>query len=247
MVASVSEWILTVAGVGGGFSAVTYFALKKLAESWLDEKFKSRLQDLVHAQNKEIERLRSDLTTSFDRATKLHQREFEVLPQVWDEVHEAFWSTAALVSSFQSYPDLNCMKEQQLLEFLEKCELESWQKDELRTSSDPNKEYQQYSFWLQLSRANRARHSALNKVSRHAIFLDATVKEELLRILSRLNGALIEHESNNFGPRVRHSERLTTDIDWVKQQGSADLEAIEITIRQRLWSKATSIDLRGGQ
>jgi len=235
-VASVSEWILGVVGVGGGFSAITYFALKKLADNWLDEKFKNRLQELVHTQNKEIERLRSELTTSFDRATKLHQREFEVLPLVWDEVHEAFWSTAALVSSFQSYPDLNRMKEQQLLAFLEKCELEPWQKDELRTSSDPNTEYRQYSLWLQLHHANRARHSALNKISRHAIFLDNAMKEQLLGILRRLNGALIQHESNNVGPKPRPSERLATDIDWVKQQGRVELDEIEATIRHRLWT-----------
>ncbi|CAE1136319.1 hypothetical protein [Xanthomonas euroxanthea] len=90
----------------------TDFELKKLAENWLNEKFKSRLQGLAHTQNREIERLRSELTTFFDRATKLHQREFELLPLVWDEVHEAFWSTAALASSFQTYPDLNRMKEQ---------------------------------------------------------------------------------------------------------------------------------------
>ncbi|CAE1136317.1 hypothetical protein XTG_002174 [Xanthomonas euroxanthea] len=40
----------------------------------------------------------------------------------------------------------------------------------------------------------------MNKISRHAILLDSTLNEQLLRILSRLNGALIEHESNNVDP-----------------------------------------------
>lgn len=111
---TVIQWILSVLAAGDGLSFIVYQIFKNLAEGWLDDKFKSRLQDLAHVHNKEIERLRSELTKSFDRATKLHQREFEVLPMVWDEVHEAFWRAASFVSPLQLHPDLNRMQHEQL-------------------------------------------------------------------------------------------------------------------------------------
>jgi len=236
MPVTVFEWSVSVLAAGGGLSFIVYQIFKKLAEGWLDDKFKSRLQELAHIQNKEIERLRSDLTKSFDRATKLHQREFEVLPMVWDEVHEAFWSTASFVSSFQSFPDINRMKPEQLQAFLEKCELEPWQKAEILSKQDRNAQYLEYDFWHRLHHASRARQSALNKVSRHAIFMDEPLKDELMKILERLNGALIEHQSNHETPILSHSERLTTNIEWVKGEGRLELDRIETRLRKQLWS-----------
>jgi hypothetical protein len=238
---TVIQWILSVLAAGGGLSFIVYQIFKKLAEGWLDDKFKSRLQDLAHVHNKEIERLRSELTKSFDRATKLHQREFEVLPMVWDEVHEAFWTAASFVSPLQLHPDLNRMQHEQLLAFLEKCELEEWQKDVIRQTPDKTKKFRNYAFWHQLHHAQRARHSALNKVSRHAIFLDQAMKDDLLSILGRVNGALIEHETNQEAPMLQRSERVDKDIAWVRQQGAQEMDSIEARIRDRLWSTGPEV------
>lgn len=127
--------------------------------------------------------MRNELTKSFDRASKLHQREFEVLPMVWDEVH-----------------------------------------------------VRNYAFWSQLNHAQCARQSALNKISRHAIFLDEAMRDDLFNILARLNGALIEHEANQEVPMLRRSERLDKDISWVRGEGLADMDSVEARIRGRLWS-----------
>ncbi|MBK0012086.1 hypothetical protein [Stenotrophomonas sp. S41] len=239
---TITEWILSALAAGGGLSLIVYQIFKKLAEGWLDEKFKSRLQDLAHAQNKEIERLRNELTKSFDRATKLHQREFEVLPMVWDEVHEAFWTTETFVSPLQLHPDLNRMQHEQLQAFLEKCELDEWQKDAIRLTSDKTTQFRTYDFWHQLHHAKRARHSALNKISRHAIFLDQTMKDDLLAILGRIHGALIEHETNHESPMIPRSERIDDDITWVRKQGRQEMDNIEARIRRRLWSTEAELE-----
>lgn len=236
MPATIIEWIVSVAAAGGGAGFIAFQLFKKLGESWLDDRFKSRLQDLAHIQNKEIERLRNELTKSFDRASKLHQREFEVLPMVWDEVHEAFWTTASLVSPLQLHPDLNRMEESQLHAFLDKCDLDEWQKNNIRKTTDKTTQFRNYALWSQLSHAQRARQSALNKISRHAIFLDEAMRDDLFNILARLNGALIEHEANQEAPMLRRSERLDKDISWVRGEGRADMDSVEARIRGRLWS-----------
>lgn len=236
MPTTVTEWIVSVVAAGGGAAFIAFQLFKKFGESWLDDRFKSRLQDLAHIQNKEIERLRNELTKSFDRASKLHQREFEVLPMVWDEVHEAFWTTASFVSPLQLHPDLNSMEDSQLQAFLEKCDLDEWQKNNIRKTGDKTTQFRSYAFWHRLHHAQRARHSALNKISRHAIFLDEAMRDDLLDILSRLNGALIEHETNHKLPMLRRSDPLDKDITWVRGEGRADMERVEARIRRRLWS-----------
>jgi hypothetical protein len=238
---TITEWILSALAAGGGLSLIVYHIFKRLAESWLDEKFKSRLQDMAHVHNKEIERLRNELTKSFDRATKLHQREFEVLPMVWDEVHEAFWTAASFVSPLQIHPDLNRMQYKELQSFLEKCELEDWQREAIHLAPDKTTQFRVYDFWHQLHHAKRARHSALNKISRHAIFLDQTMKDDLLAVLGRIHGALIEHETNHESPMLRRSERIDEDITWVRKEGREEMDKIEARIRHRLWSTGAEL------
>ncbi|MDG2509373.1 hypothetical protein [Stenotrophomonas maltophilia] len=241
MPATVAEWFVSIIAAGGGASLLTYHILKKLSESWLDEKFKSRLQDMAHMQNKEIERLRNELTTSFDRATKLHQREFEVLPVVWDELHEAFWATRALLSPLQMLPDVSSMRREQLEAFLEKCELEPWQKDEIRGATDRTEKYRHFEFRHRLYHVNRTRQSALNKISRHAIFLDQDMKTEIFIVLDRLNGALIEHQTNHDHVPLRAADRVDQDIDWVRKSGEGKMDEVESMIRAKLWNLQTDI------
>ncbi|MGK3726739.1 hypothetical protein [Stenotrophomonas sp. 6O] len=231
-----SEFIITVVTAGGGAGLVVYTSLKHFAASWLEDKFKSRLQEMVHDQNKEIERLKSDLTRTFDRITRLHQQEFEILPLVWDEVHEAFWQTASLVSSFQSYPDLNAMTTAHLREFVAQCELDAWQKAELLEADDKSAKFRFFDYWRAASRARKAHLSALNKTSRHAIFLPESLKNEFLRILSNISTALVQHEIY-FKHPVRASSQDSTDkIEWMGDAGRKEMDQLEAVIRSRLWS-----------
>ena len=50
---------------------------------WLDSKFAERLEAYKHQQQRELEQLRFQINALFDRVTKLHQREFQVLPDAY--------------------------------------------------------------------------------------------------------------------------------------------------------------------
>src|SRR5690242_14921631 len=76
---------------GGGMSLIVYQVFKHLAARWLESKFEERLQALKHAHGKELEQLRFRISALLDRATKLHQREFEVLPDAWAKLNDAFY------------------------------------------------------------------------------------------------------------------------------------------------------------
>lgn len=67
----------------GGLTAIAYAIFKNLGEKWLDARFDERLAAYKHEQQKELEQVRFKITALLDRATKLHQREFEVLPEAW--------------------------------------------------------------------------------------------------------------------------------------------------------------------
>jgi hypothetical protein len=73
---------LSALGLGGIF-LVAIAAVKWFGERWVTSKFNERLEAFKHAQQREIEQLKLQINASMDRAVKLHQREFETLPEAW--------------------------------------------------------------------------------------------------------------------------------------------------------------------
>ena len=140
----------------GAVTAIAFGLFKVLGEKWLNAKFEERLAEYRHAQQKEIEQLRFKINALMDRTTKLHQHEFDVLPEAWSRLNEAFAHTTALVSPLQSYPDLNRMRDDHLNEFLKKTTLEEWEKTELMAETDRTEFFVKRIFWHRLSDAKAA-------------------------------------------------------------------------------------------
>ena len=126
------KWILGLGITATAVVAAAYAVFQFLGKRWLEARFAERLERFKHDQNQEIERLRYRINALMDRTTKLHQHEFEVLPEIWDKLGIAFSATSNFTSRMASYPDLDQMGEAQFSEFLAACELFGWQKDELR-------------------------------------------------------------------------------------------------------------------
>jgi hypothetical protein len=142
--------------VGGGVITGLALGLFKLfGEKWIRAKFAERLEAFRHDQQKEIEHLRFEINKLFDRTTKLHQREFDVLPRAWSLLVKSYHSVSALVAPYQSYPDLSQMSDGEFRDFLEKSELDRWQKEELQKSLDKNKYYQDAVVWPRLANARK--------------------------------------------------------------------------------------------
>jgi hypothetical protein len=123
---------------------VIFAALRAYAAKWLDNRFAERLAVFKHAQAKEIEEVRFRINSIFDRLTKLHQKEFEVLPEAWAGLLDAFSKAEDCLSSYQSYPDLDRMSEAQRNDIIESCALREWQKEEILQAVDKTRRYQEH-------------------------------------------------------------------------------------------------------
>lgn len=230
---NIFETIGLVVVAGGGLSVIIYQIFKHLAASWLDSRFSTSLQKLIHEQNKEIEKLKSNLTQTFDRVAKLHEREFQVLPEVWAKTSEAYWSTRSLVSALQTFPDLNQMQAPQLDEFIAKCELASWQKDQLRESTNKTDYYRDNVYWHRLQLAQQAIREANVSLSKGGIFIRPEIKSKVDDLIALAWGATAEDEINHqHNPRPR----LKKDIDKLNSKGDEILTALEQEIRERLYA-----------
>ena len=74
--------------------AVTIFVgilfFKLLASKWLENKFDKRLEDHKHKLENEREELKFKINSLLNRVTKIHEKEFEVLPIAWEKLDKLF-------------------------------------------------------------------------------------------------------------------------------------------------------------
>ncbi len=217
---------------GGSLSLIVYQVFKHLAAKWLDAKFEERLQTLKHQHDKEIEELRFKISALLDRATKLHQREFEVLPEAWSKLNDAFWTVQSFVSPMQSYPDIDRMSKPQQDEFISSCRLLDWQKAELREAEDKNKLYQEQIFWHNLNDARAKARDAYTYVIKNGIFVSDDIRTKFAAIHDLVWNALIEHQMNEeHKPHPRERKQ----IRQLLSEGEDLMKGLERVVHERLW------------
>ena len=119
---------------GSVITALAFGLFKAFGENWLSNRFAERLAAFRHDQAKELEQVKFEIGKLMDRTTKLHQREFEILPKAWSRMAKSYYCTGRVIASFQSYPDVERMNPAQLDEFLEDSRLQNWQKAELKNT-----------------------------------------------------------------------------------------------------------------
>jgi len=74
------KFIIEVITVGGGATAIAYGAFTWFGKKWLEGEFAERLKAFKHQQNLQLEQYRYGIKALFSRITKIHEKEFEVLP-----------------------------------------------------------------------------------------------------------------------------------------------------------------------
>lgn len=227
------QYILSIIAAGGGGGALAYVLFKSLGEKWLDNKFASRLQEHKHEQEKEIQRLRAEIDSMLNGVLKLQEREFQVLPELWEKIHEAYRYTLSFVASFQNYPSIEKMNIQELEEFF--C-VEEWmkesQKKSIRESADRNKEYQEIYFWHQYNLSYKAIKELQLYSNKNGIFFPKTIFSETEQLVKTLISLLTRHEQEHRRNTVSFDTETTTD----KNTAETLYNSLKSTITQQLRS-----------
>lgn len=222
---------LTIAG--GGAAAIGYGVFKWLGEKWLDNKFRKELQAYRHEQVKELEQLRFRINALMDRTVKLHQREFDTIPEAWAMLVGAFRSTRGLLSPYQEYPDLDRMSEAQLEQFLANSPLQSWQHDELKQAARKLDYYAKAIMWYRYSNVAGAWSDLNDYLTKNGIFMPREIKSKFKQVDDLIWEALNEFKMNEQAA-VRPRDRVAAEA--LGNVGEPLLRSLEDDVANRLWS-----------
>jgi hypothetical protein len=233
IIGPILTYLATFVVATGGFGAIIYGLFKVFAEKWLNEKFEERLSAYKHAQQKELEQLKSEINALMDRTVRLHQREFDVIPEAWGLLTEAFNLVRPVALGAGLSSRIEGMTAEQFDDFLEKIPLANWQKRELRASSEKTSYYLDAIMWHDLNRAQELCGNFHVYLSKNGIFIPPAIKEKF----SALDDLLAEC----IGERRRSLQDKTASPKFEKGMSLHDngpklLKSLERDVQGRLWS-----------
>ncbi|AGS20109.1 hypothetical protein REMIM1_CH00238 [Rhizobium etli bv. mimosae str. Mim1] len=221
----------------GGVAYAAYALFKVLGEKWLNQKFAERLEAYKSEQARELERLRHKINSVFDRTKRLHDREYEVLPEVWSLLVDAKSWAGGYLSAFRQYADVNKLSAQELDEFLSHTRFSEAQRREIKTTSDKQKAYIKiFEMYRHYDVIEKLQEASIG-LSRNGIFVVPSLREEMRKFIDLLHSAVIEHQINqeqDLRPRMREASKK------LKQEGEPLFKAIEEAVAARLWDSTTA-------
>lgn len=176
--------------VGGGAFALAYGLVRWLGEKWIEQRFAQRTEAFKREQNELLEEVRYQINTRFSRATRIHEKEFEVLPTAWKKLQDAYGHLASLASPLQEFPNLNQYTEAELEVFLSSCPLYNFQKEELRQQDDKMAYYRDKIFWIRLNQARIKLDEFRTYLRYNKIFLTG----DLFSLFSKIEEVMIKAE-----------------------------------------------------
>jgi hypothetical protein len=182
-------------------TGVAAWVAKKVVEAQQNrqlEKFKADLQTKLETakaeHQKDVERLRHLLSS---RVGKIHEKEFEVMPEAWCKLHELYsWIVHALDLTFK--PMLRDMTDEEWEEFMRTApasHLSESQQETLRKSSDRAYSYNERKASNDMDTANDKQRQFTNYLIENRIFMTEDLRAKFEAVQAAFISALTIYET----------------------------------------------------
>ncbi|KQO06918.1 hypothetical protein ASF09_11700 [Sphingomonas sp. Leaf242] len=246
-----------------GISALTaagimWTGAKVVASKWLDSRFDSRLEAVKlegqkqleavklegqsqleaarHEHTGYIERMKFERSNLLDRSAKLNQREFEIIPAIWNAATSAHYAVLRLISRWQEGTNIHKMTEAHFEALLKDSPMKEHEKDELRgkTGYERTTYYSELQGWLRLREANEAVVRLNIATEEGTIFLQPETHDRIQAITDSIRKTY-QYFRNNMVFEL--DEKLEDDpIDRYREVGDDEYQALAKYLRERYWT-----------
>jgi len=215
----------------GGAIALAYAVFMFLGKKWIESKFDERFATFKHAQEQELERYHHQVNILLSRVTKIHEKEIEILPELWQKLQDALGNVSSLTSRLQYYPDFQYMSQETFEEFLKDSKLNDADKKQLVSAPDKNEFYKKTIFWYNLRDAKASVREYRNFMAYNRIFLSKDLKLEFEKIDELLAQALANRET---GELARNYDMISEAYKILDKEAETIVERIESLVQERL-------------
>ncbi len=224
--------------IGGGGAAIAYLIFRFLGQKWIEAKFAERLEAYKKEQEKELEYYRSQVNILFSRVTKIHEKEIEVLPEIWQKLQFALGKMTRITDPVQLFPDFMKMNETDFNTFIENEKLNDTHKSEFQRVEKPERlnYYKKIHFWYALEDTKKGVNDYHNYLILNRIFLSADLKKEFQEIDKLFSSILIDRETGELTLSSNHPnyELIYETYLRLTEKSKPIIHRIESLVQKRL-------------
>ena len=186
---AIYPWI--VAGLGG-FIGAALLLPTKLGEAIFSYRLGKALEGFKAEQNRELERLKEQLTHIGDRGKRSNEMEFSSIKLVWDAFVKAWLSTNTCVGGSMTLPLFKTMSEEEVKSFAASSGLSERDQKALLGATDRTKEYETIEKWRRAREAEIDIYKARLTLREQRIFMPEALTNEFSEVIERMSGAQVE-------------------------------------------------------
>ncbi|TXH74950.1 hypothetical protein [Thiobacillus sp.] len=218
----IATYFVKLITYGGGCAAVAYGVFQYLGKKWIENRFAERLDQLRHSQALEVQRLRVKIDSMLSGTLKIQSKEFEVLPEAWIKLDEAFREVSQLACPSQLYTDLDRLRPDQLEEFLAGATLRESGKEDIRQALNKTDTYLEARFWLRLREAQATIADFHKFVARNSVFMPPELKKNFERVSDELWAAMVSkevgHGAHDWKMQNEGWDKLKKEVEPLKDE-----------------------------
>jgi hypothetical protein len=179
-----------------------------LGQKLIDQKLAVSLEKFKAGQQQQLETFKSDQQREMEllrhflgsRISKIHEKEFEVLPKAWLTLHQLDGLVRLALGLYPAeYEDVSTFSEHKFEEFLKDSDtgLLDYQKEELRKASDRTKYYREALEWNRFCDANEKQTDFHNYLVEHRIFMTVELRQKFRAVDECLSTALHDYRAGH--------------------------------------------------
>jgi hypothetical protein len=236
----ISDFLFQVVAGAGGGAVVVVAVMRWVGDKWIDQRFNIRLATFKADREKELTQLRQKHENDLaflnhrlnSRISKIHEKEFEVLPEAWLKVNMSHGSIHRAAGGLKEVPNVQRCAEQQTLELLSKLELTEFEQQEIRSKTGDEKQ-RALNQVLELKDINQARENQRllqNYLIQNQIFMTKELQQIFTEVKDQLQRALSLYES---GMECGDGS-MKLDAFKLAEDARDKLPALERAIQERL-------------
>lgn len=238
----------------GGTAVIAYLIIRFLGKKIIEQIFSEKLERFKKIQEQELERFkkiqeqelenyRYHINSLFSRISKIHEKEIEILPELWKLLLNAITEVKKTTSIIQSTPNLDNMTSKAYKEFISLLPFTESQKIQLNKSQNRDDEYKNIIFWYDLEAAKKNFSKFHEYFQMNRIFLTNDLKNEFSKIDILLLDSLAKREVQERSEN-KDWGKIGENYMYVAEETEKVLSQIEKIVQRRLeFSKAEPVEL----
>lgn len=217
-------WVLITSILGGGGAV------------WAGFKFFGEALVKHHLQ-KDLERAKSEISLHASRRMKLHDKEYEVFPEMWALLCDARESLNACVQEFRSLPDVNNMSDADYKEWVSELDLSKNEADFLMAGGDRLELVNRVLDYKKIISADEKFRKFRDYFERSRIFLGPEFDDLLNEISSALRAAWAHRQTHfTIGDRVPGKDYLLKALEVLEKRVDPQMEKIAVAMKAKFTS-----------